>query len=57
MLTIGANDSRKKAKSVNASGVANPPDFNTNGQPVVDWAEWYRRLWKLKIIYRKDDDR
>ena len=37
--------------------IADPADLDPNRQPVLDWEQWYQRLWKLKIDRFSQDDR
>src|SRR5438045_1593025 len=44
------NAPRKEAlRMADHPRIPNPTNLGSNRQDVVDWQEWYRRLWQLKI--------
>ena len=54
-----ADIAREKAESIAVAtnrGKAKPADFVADEQQILDWAQWYEILWKLKLATRKNNN-
>lgn len=52
----GAHVTGEKAEGMRDGGIPKPSDLGANREPILDWAQLYQRLWKLKLLRLHEDN-